>query len=126
MHNTAPKAAASLRKSVLEQAAMGVHWSVAMPVRERGKLAAHWALTYADAKPSLALVGRVWGVSPGTVLKALKELNGNGHNGHTPAPVVDLDSVVGWWLRATDAERAALVKAIGVGSAWRAIEANIG
>jgi hypothetical protein len=49
-------------------------------------------------------------------------LLGNGHNGHAD---ITIDDVARWWMAASDADRAALVKSIGVGSAWKAIEANL-
>jgi hypothetical protein len=64
---------------------------------------------------------RMFGTNPPAVRKATKALNGNGC-GHTPITIGD---VARWWLRASDAERGALVKSIGVGSTWRAIEANL-
>jgi hypothetical protein len=85
--------------------------------------AALWRMGYAEAKPPMRLVCDVFGVSPPTVLKAIREIkNGNG-NGHVPASLKDL---VRWWAAATDADRAAFVGSIGVGAAWRAIEANLG
>jgi hypothetical protein len=125
MNSMAMKTATRSRKLMLDQAVVGVHWNLTMSVSERAARAAHWVLTYAEAKPSLSLAGRMWGVSPNTVSKALKELNGNGSNGHTPAPP-SLDGVVRWWAAATDADRAQFVRSVGVGSAWRAIEANLG
>jgi hypothetical protein len=82
-----------------------------------------WRLGYAEAKPPLRLVCKVFGVSAPTVIKAVRQLK-NG-NGHAPAPLT-VDAVCRWWLAASDSDRAALVKAVGVGSAWRAIESNLG
>ena len=62
-------------------------------------------------------------VAAPTVTKVVRQLK-NG-NGHAPMPLT-VDDVYRWWLAASDADRAAFVRAIGVGSAWRAIEANLG
>jgi hypothetical protein len=90
---------------------------------ERARHAAMWRLGYAEAKPPLRLVCEVFGVSAPTVIKAVRQLK-NG-NGHTPAPLT-IDDISRWWFAVTDADRAALMKSIGVGSAWRAIKANLG
>jgi hypothetical protein len=65
----------------------------------------------------------VFGTNVLAVRKATKELQ-NG-NGHAPAPP-SLDEVTRWWASATDTDRAVFVRSVGVGSAWRAIEANLG
>jgi hypothetical protein len=65
---------------------------------------------------------RAFGTTRAAVRKATNELNGNGH---APA-LLTVDDAVRWWLAVSDSDRAALVKAIGVGSAWRAIELNLG
>jgi hypothetical protein len=89
--------------------------------------AAMWRMGYAEAKPPMRLVCKVFGVSQPTVLKAIREIkNGNGNgNGHAWAPL-SIDDVTRWWAAATDADRATFVRSVGVGSAWRAIEANLG
>ena len=61
-------------------------------------------------------------VAPERIRKAAQELS-NGHNGRVE--VLTIDAVVSWWARASDAERAALVRRVGVIPAWRAIEANL-
>jgi hypothetical protein len=105
MHSTGQETAATPRRQT----------------QERAKHAARWALAYADAKPSVRLVGRMFNVSPPTVLKAITQLqNGNGNHALT------IDNVVRWWAAASDADRAAFVRTVGVGSAWRAIESNLG
>jgi hypothetical protein len=106
MNNMAMKAATRSRKSI----------------SERAHHAAMWRMGYAEAKPPMRLVCKVFGVSQPTVLKAIREIK-NG-NGHAPAPP-SLDEVVRWWAATTDEDRAAFVRSVGVGSAWRAIEANL-
>lgn len=92
--------------------------------RERAKQAAQWLLAYDGAKPSAQFACRVFGTNAPAVRKATESLrNGNGHNGHAATTI---DDVARWWLGASDADRAALVKSIGVGSAWRAIKTNLG
>jgi hypothetical protein len=101
-------------------------------VQERARHAALWRLGYAEAKPPLRLVCKVFGVSAPTVIKAVRQLkNGNGHAPASPSinDVVrwpTIDDLVRWWAAASDTDRAAFVRAIGVGSAWRAIESNLG
>jgi len=44
----------------------------------------------------------------------------------TPTRCGEGTTVTRWWLGVSDADRAALVKSICVGSTWRAIKANLG
>jgi hypothetical protein len=67
----------------------------------------------------------MFGVSSPTVAKAVREIGRNG-NGHASAAIVDLDGVVGWWRRASDAERTTFVRSVGINTVWRAIEGIIG
>jgi len=94
--------------------------------QERAQHAARWVAAYSDANPSVCLAGRMFGVSPPAVRKAMKQLrNGNGNgNGHTSA-LPTFDDAADWWTTASDVERAALVKLVGISSVWRAIESNL-
>jgi len=111
VHNTAPKTATSSRKQT----------------RERAKHAARWACAYADAKPSVSLVGRMFDVPPTTVAKAIAHLrNGaNGSNGHAPPPPPTVDTVARWWFAATDADRVAFIHAVGIEAVWCALIADL-
>jgi hypothetical protein len=91
--------------------------------RERAEHAARWLLAFSGAKPSTQFACRVFGTNRPAVRKATEELQ-NG-NGHAPAPP-SLDEVVRWWAAATDADRAAFVRCVGVGAVWRATEVNLG
>jgi hypothetical protein len=96
--------------------------------RERAKQAAQWLLAYEGAKPSTQFACRAFGTNAPAVRKATESLrNGHGHNGHAPTPApLTVGDISRWWFATTDADRAALMKSIGVGSAWRAIKANLG
>jgi hypothetical protein len=64
----------------------------------------------------------MFGTNAPAVRKAAKGLNGNGHASALPT----FDDAVWWWTTASDTDRAALVKLVGVGNVWRAIKANLG
>jgi hypothetical protein len=90
----------------------------------REQLAAHAAQffeAFSDAKPSLQFVARAFNTNVAAIKKAATERqNGNG-NGHGRT----FNEVVYWWQMVSDAERSEFVRIVGVGSVWRAIEANL-
>jgi hypothetical protein len=107
MHSMGQKTAASPQKQA----------------QERARHAAVWLSAYSEANPSTQFACRMFGTNPSAVRKATEAMNGNG-NGHAPAPLT-IDDVARWWLSGSDADRAALVKLLGVGNVWRAIESNL-
>src|SRR5262245_57388398 len=105
---------------------MGIPSTRRAAPRERAKHAAQWLTAYEDCNPSTQFACRMFDTNPSAVRKATKALNGNGNgNGHAPVSLT-VDDVARWWLAASDADRAALVKLTGVGSVWNAIAANLG
>ena len=103
---------------------MSIHSTRREAPRERAKHAAQWLAAYGDCKPSTQFACRMFGTNPPAVRKAAKALNGNGNgNGHASLPT--FDDAARWWMTTSDADRAALVKLVGVGNVWRAIESNL-